>query len=104
MVDGQSSAPAEMRLVIWTDQALSDLEDISLYIADFNPAAAARFFIRLRAAAESLAHFADRGRPAIHGYGTRELTLVKPYLIRYAILPDRVEVVTIRHSARRPER
>lgn len=104
MVDGQSSAPAEMRLVVWTDQALSDLEDISLYIADFNPAAAARFFIRLKAAAESLAHFADRGRPAIHGHGTRELTLVKPYLIRYAILPDRVEVVTIRHSARRPER
>ncbi len=101
VVDGQSSAPAEMRLVVWTDQALSDLEDISLYIADFNPAAAARFFIRLKAAAESLAHFADRGRPAIHG--TRELTLVKPYLIRYAILPDRVEVVTIRHSARRPE-
>jgi plasmid stabilization system protein ParE len=55
----------------------------------------------LKAAAESLAHFAERGRPAIHG--TRELTLVKPYLIRYATLPDRAEVVTIRHSARRPE-
>jgi toxin ParE1/3/4 len=90
-----------MRIVVWTDQALADLEDISLYIADFNPAAAARFFIRLKAAAESLSEFADRGRPAIHG--TRELTLVKPYLIRYAVKVDHVEVITIRHSARRPD-
>lgn len=91
-----------MRVVVWTDQALTDLEDISLYIADFNPAAAARFFIRLKAAAESLAQFSDRGRPAVHG--TRELTLVKPYLIRYSIGLDQVEVLTIRHSARKPER
>jgi addiction module RelE/StbE family toxin len=90
-----------VRRVVWTDQALADLEEISLYIADFNPAAAARFFIRLRSAADSLAEFAERGRTSIHG--TRELTLVRPYLIRYQIRGDRIEVVTIRHAARRPE-
>lgn len=89
-----------MRRVVWTEQALADLEEISLYIAEFNPAAASRFFIRLKTAAESLSTFAERGRPSI--YGTRELTLVRPYLIRYAVRPDRIEIITIRHAARRP--
>ena len=45
--------------------------------------------------------FAEKGRPAIHE--TRELTSVKPYVIRYAVRQDRVYVIRIRHAARRPE-
>lgn len=45
--------------------------------------------------------FAEKGRPAIHG--TRELTTVKPYLIRYTVAGDRVYIIRIRHAARRPE-
>ncbi|MFY8163418.1 MAG: type II toxin-antitoxin system RelE/ParE family toxin [Brevundimonas sp.] len=52
-----------MRRVIWTDKALADLETISLYLADFSPGAAARFFIRLKEAGDRLALFAERGRP-----------------------------------------
>ncbi|MBA4805835.1 MAG: type II toxin-antitoxin system RelE/ParE family toxin [Brevundimonas sp.] len=89
-----------MRRVVWTDQALADLEAISLYLASFSPRVAARFFVRLKAAGDSLASFAEKGRPAIHG--TRELTTVKPYLIRYTVAGDRVYIVRIRHSARRP--
>ena len=90
-----------MRRVVWSDQALADLEDISLHLAEFSPRAAAHFFNRLKAAGDSLASFAEKGRPAIHG--TRELTLVTPYVIRYAVGQDRVHVIRIRHAARQPE-
>jgi plasmid stabilization system protein ParE len=89
-----------VRRVVWTDQALADLETISLYLADFSPGVAARFFIRLKEAGDSLALFAERGRPS--GRGTRELTSVRPYIIRYRVAEDRVYVVTVRHAARRP--
>jgi len=89
-----------VRRVIWSDQALADLEAISLYLADFSPRAAKRFFIQLKEAGDSLALFAERGRPS--GRGTRELTSMKPYIVRYAVTEDGVYIVTVRHAARRP--
>ena len=79
---------------------MADLQTISLYLADFSPDVAARFFIRLKEAGDRLALFAERGRPS--GRGTRELTSVKPYIIRFRVVEDRVYVVTVRHAARRP--
>ncbi|WP_439476235.1 type II toxin-antitoxin system RelE/ParE family toxin [Brevundimonas sp.] len=90
-----------MRRVIWSDQALADLETISLYHAESSPHAAARFFTQLKEAGDSLALFAERGRPSSRG--TRELTSVKPYIVRYWVAEDRVYIVTVRHAARRPE-
>ncbi len=101
MVEPQSSAASEVRRVIWSDQALADLETISLYLAEFSPGAAAHFFIQLKEAGDSLTHFAERGRPSRGG--TRELTSLRPYIIRYRVAEDRVHIVTIRHAARRPE-
>jgi toxin ParE1/3/4 len=90
-----------VRRVVWSPDAASDLDELRRYIADFNPAAAMRFSIRLRAAAESLSEFADRGRPG--PLGTRELAIVKPYLVRYAVVAEEVLVISIRHGARRSE-
>lgn len=91
-----------MGRVIWSDQALDDLERIGKYIAEFNPAAAARLLIRLRAAGERLEAYPERGRPAFSQ--TRELTTVIPYIIRYWVEGDDVVVVRIRHGAQRSER
>ncbi len=91
-----------MRRLIWSPDALRDLIDIQNYLAEFNPAAAARFFMRLKAAGDSLAEFSDRGRPI--GRGRRELVIVKPYVIRYVVLKAEVRVLSIRHSARKPQR
>lgn len=55
---------------------------------------------RLRHAAESLGENPARGRPA---GALRELTTVPPYLIRYRISDDTVQIVRIRHGAQRPE-
>lgn len=91
-----------MGRVVWSDEALDDLEHIGRYIAEFNPAAAGRLLVKLKAAGEALTEHPDRGRPAFSG--TRELTTVSPYIIRYWIEGDEVVIAHVRHGAQRPER
>ncbi|MFN4068578.1 MAG: type II toxin-antitoxin system RelE/ParE family toxin [Brevundimonas aurantiaca] len=69
--------------------------------ARFQPPAAIRLAVRLIDLAESLSAFPDRGRQIRHGL--REAVSIRPYVIRYAILPSEIRIITIRHSARRPE-
>jgi len=52
---------------------------------------------RLLAAADSLEEFAERGRPIDEG--RRELTIIRPYLIRYRVAGDAVFILRIRHAA-----
>jgi toxin ParE1/3/4 len=53
------------------------------------------------AAARSLETAPDRGRP-IHR-GRRELVVIRPYLIRYVHLGDRVVIQELRHGAQEPD-
>jgi len=86
--------------VVWTRGALVELVAIQAYIAQFNPLAARRLALRIRAAGDALDIHSDRGRSISHG--RRELTTTPPYVIRYRIVRDRVEILEIRHSARHP--
>ncbi len=52
---------------------------------------------RLLEAAESLSEFSDRGRPID---GNRELTVIRPYIIRYRVARDAVFILRVRHGAR----
>lgn len=90
-----------MRRLIWSTDAIDDLRAIRSYIAEANPGAASRVAAALADAANALVAFPDRGRPIRPG--VRELTTVRPYIIRYVVLPDEVRIAFIRHSARRPE-
>nr|WP_293481490.1 type II toxin-antitoxin system RelE/ParE family toxin [Phenylobacterium sp.] len=69
-------------------------------MSEFSPLAAARLAARLASVADSLAEMPERGRPIAEGL--RELTTVWPNLFRYRVTPELVEVVAIRHGARRP--
>ena len=89
---------ADLRKIVWTDEAVGHLEAIVAYISAFNPAAASRFGERLIAVADSLAEFPDRGRDG--GDGRREMTTVRPYVLRYRVEADRIIILRIRHSAR----
>ncbi|MES2336924.1 MAG: type II toxin-antitoxin system RelE/ParE family toxin [Pseudomonadota bacterium] len=89
-----------MAKVIWPDQAIDDLEQISAYIKRFDPTAAKEIRIRLVRLGQSLAELPNRGRPAFGG--SRELTSVPPYVLRYVVENDSVVVVHIRHGRRRP--
>ena len=88
-----------MRRVVWTDEAVANLEAIQSYIEMFNAPAAARLAERLIATAESLRVSADRGRPI--RAGLREVVVIYPYLIRYRATEDTVFITRIRHGARR---
>jgi addiction module RelE/StbE family toxin len=86
--------------VVWTHRALRDLDRIWDYIHQFNPLAAQRMALRLQAAGESLAHFPLRARGKVR---YRELVVIRPYIIRYRVVGERVEIITIRHGAQRPD-
>jgi plasmid stabilization system protein ParE len=68
-------------------------------IHQFRPLAAQRMAQRLTLAAASLAQHPERGRRA---GGLRELATVHPYLIRYRVTTDAVQIVRIKHGARWP--
>lgn len=91
-----------MRRIVWTDEAVGNLEAIATYISAFNPAAAARLAGRLIELADSLAEFSERGRDV--GEGRREMTVVWPYVLRYRVEGDTVFILRIRHGAQEPDR
>lgn len=81
--------------------ALHQLDDACAYIhAQGAPLAAQRMAARFLAAIETLERHPFRGRPVIGGL--YELIVVRPYLIRYRIRADTVEIVRIKHGAQRP--
>lgn len=87
--------------IVWTDEALDNLEDITRYVRDFSPSAAARVESDIVGAVDSLLLMPERGRPI--GRHRRELTITRPYVIRYVVVGDEVRILWIRHAARRPE-
>ncbi len=89
-----------MAQVVWTDEALANLDAIQAYIEQFNPLAAQQMAMRLIAVGNSLVEMPDRGRAV--GGGSRELANVHPYLIRYRVAGDAIVILRIRHGARRP--
>jgi len=75
-----------------------DLHGIHAYIDRFNPHAAGKILERLEAVGNSLGEMPERGRLT---NGDRELTLVRPYILRYRVTPDRVVILRVRHGARK---
>jgi addiction module RelE/StbE family toxin len=90
-----------LRRIVWTEEAVVNLEAIFHYISAFNPDAARGLAARLIEVADSLTEFADRGRDA--GEGRREMTIVRPYILRYRATADTVFILRIRHGARAEE-
>jgi addiction module RelE/StbE family toxin len=89
--------------VIYSEQALTDLHDVTAFIAADNAEAAIRFANRLVDLAESLRHLPERGRPVKKWKGVRVIVL-SPYLIFYRHEPatNQVEVLRFWHGARDP--
>ncbi len=81
------------RQVRWSEDALSDFDEQTEYIAYDNPEAALRMAARLREAAGRLGT-SPLGRPG-HEFGTYEkVALGAPYIIVYE-LPEEAPVVNI---------
>ena len=89
-----------MRRLAWSPRAIADLRAIRDYVAMFNPRAAAELAKRLEDATLPLLDHPAMGRMGRHG--VRELATIHPYLIRYRVTDEVIDIVTIRHGARRP--
>lgn len=86
--------------LVWTDAALRDLREVSAYIAENNPSAAARVRDRIRNSVRRLAEFPLSGR-AGRVAETRELVVPgTAYLVPYRVRAERIEILAIFHAAR----
>lgn len=86
-----------MRAIVWSDDALDDLESALLFVAQDNPRAALALVDRLDEAASRLADF-PTGRP---GRVARTYEkVVRPYIIAYAMTDDRITILRVIHGRR----
>jgi toxin ParE1/3/4 len=85
--------------VIWLRRALLDMQRTRDHIRPHNPAAALKVRARLRSAVEHLETFPRAGRIG-RKPGTREIVITEyPYIIRYRITADQVQILRIFHAA-----
>jgi toxin ParE1/3/4 len=84
----------------WTDVALQDLDDIASYIVLDSPRSAEKVVRRIVETVAALAYHPKMGRAGRDG-STRELVVSgTPYIAVYR-LRERIEIITIFHSARK---
>jgi toxin ParE1/3/4 len=85
-----------VRPVIWSPDAIRDVQGIHDYIEPFNPAAAVRIAAGLLSATDLLENFPDLGRPGIDD--TREWGFRK-YVIVYETRPSETRILNVWHGA-----
>jgi len=87
--------------ILWSPQALSDLESIRDYIAHDSPRYAELVLRRLVAAVDRLEEFPKSGRvvPERNADDLREI-IVRPYRIVYRLRPGVAEIVTVFRASR----
>jgi plasmid stabilization system protein ParE len=90
--------------VIYSEAALTDLHEITAFIAADNREIAAKFANRLVDLAESLRRMPQRGR-AVKRWPEVRVIVLAPYLIFYRFDAQRnsVQVLRFWHGARDPE-
>jgi addiction module RelE/StbE family toxin len=87
--------------VKWTSRARRDLSSVEAYIAQDNPTAAIDTVLKIIAATETLAGFADTGRPG-RVPDTRELVITGlPYIIPYRVSNSIVVILRVYHTSRK---
>jgi toxin ParE1/3/4 len=87
--------------VVWTEQAVQDLDSICLFLARDAPRYADLIAARVFRAIESLEHFPESGRvvPEIGRQDIREL-IIQNYRLTYRIVGEEVQVIALHHGAR----
>jgi addiction module RelE/StbE family toxin len=87
--------------LLWSPQALRDLETIRDYIASDSPRYAALVVERIVVGVERLRNFPESGRlvPERNSREIREV-IVRPYRIVYRLRPGVVEIATVFRASR----
>ena len=90
-----------MAEIVWSEEALSDLEAIGEYFERTSPQYASAIVSRLYSSVEKLAEYPKLGRtvPEVEHESLREL-IVEEYRVVYQFWEERIEIVTVLHSHR----
>ncbi|MBZ0148337.1 MAG: type II toxin-antitoxin system RelE/ParE family toxin [Pseudorhodoplanes sp.] len=87
--------------VVYTDEALHNLDEILAFIAANYPTVLAAFELRLRAVERRIGRWLNSATEVEQRPGVRVVPLLRyPYKIFYQVRADAVEVVYIHHVAR----
>ena len=101
----RSQAVVDMN-IIWSPEAIEDLNSLRVYISEDDPSAARRVGLHIiRNIEQFLPDHPHLGRPG-RVPGTRELAIPKtPYIVPYRLRNKTIHILRIYHNARRwPER
>lgn len=85
--------------ILWSASALDDLDEITNYIWERNPAAAERMHVLLEASVLPIAEHPYLYRPG-RVAGTREIVAHPNYILVYRVAADHIEIVNVVHSRR----
>ena len=86
--------------IVWAPSAIDDLRHLRAYIAEHDPAAAARVARAIVEGVEGLRRFPHCGRPG-RVPDTRELVVTgTPFVIPYTVEGDRIAILAVLHAAR----
>ncbi len=88
--------------VRWLRRALANLDEEAAYVAQEDPAAAARMMEEICKQVDALAAFPASGR-AGRVPGTRELVVLGyPFLVPYRVVADEMQILRSFHTRRKP--
>ena len=89
------------RKIVWTDQAISDLTEISAFIEKDSPSIAALVCSRIVDRAEQASEFPFSGRsvPGGNDENLREL-FWKSYRLIYRVYAEKIVILTVIHGSR----
>jgi plasmid stabilization system protein ParE len=86
--------------LVFTDEALRDLDDILTYINLHYSGVLPAFELRLRAVLDRLISFPESAQEVLQRPGVRMVPLLRyPYKIFYQVSGDTIEVLHIHHGA-----
>ncbi|WP_373990132.1 type II toxin-antitoxin system RelE/ParE family toxin [Duganella sp. BuS-21] len=89
------------RQLRWSELAIGDLARIARHVAAYSPANADKLLAQISSQVQLLAAHPQMGRTGVRS-GTRELVAHAHYLVIYRVLPDHIDVLRVKHSARKP--
>lgn len=89
-----------MRHITKKPQALQDLKDIWLYIADDNPRSADELLLRIEKKCQALTQFPYMGQERPELEQDIHSLVVGRYVIFYRVTDTAIELVRVLHSAR----
>jgi toxin ParE1/3/4 len=89
--------------IVFTDEALRDLDEILDFIAAHYPTIVSPFQQRLRTVLQRVRKWPKSAEEVEQRPGVRVVPLIRyPYKIFYQAATDAVEILHIHHAARRP--